>query len=473
MTNDESVSAPAASGAASQTAPEGSGKKHIVRAGAHSWASDKGPDGDPQEHRNQVEPWLAALLQAEHLNLLIGGGLTTAIAKQANAPEVGMDPEGFACARSDGVRKAAEDGAKRSGRGTPNLEDEIRAARELIAGLQILARASSGGQDDNLPSAAAKQLLDDWTKALDARLKKFLGAVLKTEQGIRDVLLAATSDSDRIRRLLGSFLLTFASRTATRERLHIFTTNYDRVIEYGCDLLGLRVLDRFVGRLNPVFRASRLGVDMHYNPPGIRGEPRYLEGVVRLSKLHGSIDWRQEPEGNGNARIVRALVSFSAREDHPDLPKDAMNGLLIYPNPAKDVETLEYPYAELFRDFAAAVCQPNAVLVTYGYGFGDDHINRILRDMLTIPSTHVAILSYDDAAGRIPRFCEGVGRDEQITLLVGPHFGNLSTLVEHYLPKPAIDRTTWRMVDLLNRRTPRGGGDRADGGEDDTLRGDR
>ena len=44
---------------------------------------------------------------------------------------------------------------------------------------------------------------------------------------------------------------------------------------------------------------------------------------------------------------------------------------MIYPNPAKDVETLAYPYAELFRDFAAAICRPNSVLVTFGYGFGD------------------------------------------------------------------------------------------------------
>ena len=27
-----------------------------------------------------------------------------------------------------------------------------------------------------------------------------------------------------------------------------------------------------------------------------------------------------------------------------------------------------------------------------------------------------------------------------------------SALVKHYLPKLAIDRTTWRMMDLLNRR---------------------
>lgn len=126
--------------------------------------------------------------------------------------------------------------------------------------------------------------------------------------------------------------------------------------------------------------------------------------------------------------------------------------MLIYPNPAKDIETLEYPYAELFRDFAAAACQPNSVVVTYGYGFGDDHMNRILRDMLSIPSTHLVIISYDDAGGRLQGFCSRVGHEAQTTLLIGPHFGDLTTLVEHYLPKPAIDRTTWRMVDLLKRR---------------------
>ena len=56
-------------------------------------------------------------------------------------------------------------------------------------------------------------------------------------------------------------------------------------------MAGLRMIDRFVGTLAPVFRASRLDVDLHYNPPGIRGEPRYLEGVARFTKLHGSVDW--------------------------------------------------------------------------------------------------------------------------------------------------------------------------------------
>ena len=70
-----------------------------------------------------------------------------------------------------------------------------------------------------------------------------------------------------------------------------FTTNYDRLLEAGAEVAGLHMLDRFVGNLSPMFRSSRLNLDMHYNPPGIRGEPRYLEGVARFTKLHGSVDW--------------------------------------------------------------------------------------------------------------------------------------------------------------------------------------
>ena len=219
------------------------------------------------------------------------------------------------------------------------------------------------------------------------------------------------------------------------------------------DLLGLRIVDRFVGTLAPVFQSSRLGIDLHYNPPGIRGEPRYLEGVVRLTKLHGSVDWRSAAGPSGGLEVQRSAVPFGAAGGHPEIPSNPGEQLLIYPNATKDVETLQFPYAELFRDFAAAACQPNAVVVTYGYGFGDDHLNRVLRDMLSIPSTHLVVISYDDAGGRLPSFCETTGHEAQVTLLVGSHFGELGVLVENYLPKPAIDRTTSRMVDLLNRRT--------------------
>jgi len=172
-----------------------------------------------------------------------------------------------------------------------------------------------------------------------------------------------------------------------------------------------------------------------------------MEGVVRLTKLHGSLDWLFDKE---QRRIRRNGIPFGAPPDHTDLPKNPVDTVMIYPNPAKDVETTQYPYAELFRDFAAAVCRPNAVVVTYGCGFGDDHVNRVLLDMLTIPSTHLVIVAYQ-ADDRLKAFCDKT-RDAQVSVLVGPHFADLATLVENYLPKPALDYITARMTELLKHR---------------------
>lgn len=187
---------------------------------------------------------------------------------------------------------------------------------------------------------------------------------------------------------------------------------------------------------------------MHYNPPGIRGEPRFMEGVVRLTKLHGSLDWHYDAVSRS---IRRVGIPFGAPDDHTDNPKNPIKTLIIYPNAGKDIETTAYPYAELFRDMAAAICRPNAVVVTYGYGFGDDHINRILLDMLSIPSTHIVIISYSFDA-RLTAFCGRV-RPTQISLLNGPHFASLSALTEHYLPQPALDHISGRLAETLKRRS--------------------
>ena len=109
---------------------------------------------------------------------------------------------------------------------------------------------------------------------------------------------------------------------------------------------------------------------------------------------------------------------------------------------------------------AAALCRPNSSVVIYGYGFGDDHVNRILLDMLTIPSTHAVVIAYG-ADERLTTFLARAGRKAQITLLVGTVFADMSALVENYLPKPAIDHITGRVAELLKNRPDRNGGSEA------------
>ena len=54
--------------------------------------------------------------------------------------------------------------------------------------------------------------------------------------------------------------------------------------------------------------------------------------------------------------------------------------------------------------------------------------------------------------GRIMETYAKIGRHAQITLLIGNHLGDLKTLVDQYMPKPAIDKATFRMAELLKSR---------------------
>ncbi|MBS3952433.1 MAG: SIR2 family protein [Methylomicrobium sp.] len=397
-----------------------------------SWAT-KEQIFTERELRPRIEPWLTSLFQSEHLSLLAGSGLTHAVHYlAADKSAAGMETSTFT-EFADKISTASKASAACTDRTEGNIEDQIRVANELLRGLEVLEDKRAG------------QLRDDITSILEA----FSQSILTSETGIAT---AKEDTREKAFNILINFLMSFASRTGTRDRLNIFTTNYDRLIEAGAELAGLHLLDRFLGNLMPIFRSSRLDLDMHYNPPGIRGEPRYLEGVARFTKLHGSVDWVQIGKD-----IRRVGLPFGAESVNPYLKAPVLNGatahqLMIYPNSAKDRETAAYPYVELFRDFAAAICRPNSTLVTYGYSFGDEHINRIIEDMLTIPSTHLVIISFDDPLERIIKTYEKIGRPSQITLLVGNHLGDLKTLTEHYLPKSAIDKATFRMSELLKQR---------------------
>jgi hypothetical protein len=393
----------------------------------------------PEKLRERIEPWLTALCQSEHLSLLLGSGISQAVHRIATDQALpGMNQATFPSFQQ-WIDDEASRAAKAAERTTFNIEDQIRAASELLRGLEII-----GVQEKSFGEKATTL-----RKELDEVIKTFSSSLLSGEHSL---VIAERIRREKAFNYLVSFLMSFASRTGTRDRLHIFTTNYDRVIEAGAEVAGLHLLDRFVGSITPIFRSSRLDVDVHYNPPGIRGEPRYLEGVARFTKLHGSIDWV-----DCDRSIKRMGVPFGAKTLEPYLlaPGTAVTdalSLLIYPNAAKDRETAAHPYVELFRDLASAACRPNHTLIVFGHSLGDDHINRVIEDMLTIPSTHLVVMAFSDPLGRIMRLFEKVGRPAQITLLVGSHVGDFVTLVDRYLPKPAIDRTTFKMAELLRSR---------------------
>ena len=156
---------------------------------------------------------------------------------------------------------------------TTNIEDQIRVANELLLGLEHYCPKIATFRGSGKLKRKIRMLNEDILQVLS----EFAKAILIGEERIAS---ASGQQRETAFGYLVSFLMSFASRSGTRDRLQIFTTNYDRLIEAGAEIAGLHLLDRFVGNLLPIFRSSRLNIDMHYNPQA------FVENLAIWRELH-------------------------------------------------------------------------------------------------------------------------------------------------------------------------------------------
>ncbi|MDO0791306.1 ATP-binding protein [Xanthomonas campestris pv. campestris] len=83
--------------------------------------------------RRHIEPWLSAVFQAEHLNLLIGSGFASAVSYLAKVKATGMDFDPLGTELDDGIKEEATKSAKTMGRGAPNIEDQFIGDNEKLS----------------------------------------------------------------------------------------------------------------------------------------------------------------------------------------------------------------------------------------------------------------------------------------------------------------------------------------------------
>ena len=118
--------------------------KHCYRVGSHSDAWDDLPaatedfDKCVAAARKRIEPWLSAVFQAEHLNLTLGSGFTTAIGCMAGAGATGMAKVKFGTAFDAAIDTHADSGAKTMGRGAANIADQLRSALAVLEGFTVV-----------------------------------------------------------------------------------------------------------------------------------------------------------------------------------------------------------------------------------------------------------------------------------------------------------------------------------------------
>ncbi|MDE3016376.1 MAG: SIR2 family protein [Pseudomonadota bacterium] len=167
-----------------------------------------------------------------------------------------------------------------------------------------------------------------------------------------------------------------------------FTTNYDLALEWSAEALGLHCINGFSGTHDRAFRPSSFDLGMRNIQA--RGEARFGTYNLYLGKLHGSLTWA--PNGSGGiceipCRSAKPLIDKFLASDKPeDWP-----GLMIFPGASKFVQTTAFVYGEVIRRFTEFLSRPNTCLIVNGYGFTDDHVNRLIVSALQNPTLQLVI----------------------------------------------------------------------------------
>ena len=221
------------------------------------------------------------------------------------------------------------------------------------------------------------------------------------------------------------FLKKFLTRPLNLRRITLFTLNYDTLIEQAADAAGIVLIDGFMGIIHRVFRPEVYDQDLYFPAETTEGRVHRLDKVLHLYKLHGSITWIQEEPDWNNPYGVSSLP-------HSDINSSLS---LIYPTPSKYGETLGLPYSEIFRRFAASIVRPQSTLFVIGYGFGDEHVNSIIRQALTIPSFTMVVIdpflpkSDDNFVNQLRK-----QEDRRVWLFSGMMLGSFEGFVMKILP---------------------------------------
>lgn len=269
-----------------------------------------------------------------------------------------------------------------------------------------------------------------------AKVQDFLWA--RVTQG------AFANGDTSVRDLYERFYKKLVLRDRALPRPWVFTTNYDHFNEMAMDRLGIPYANGFTGLVERRFNPASFRYALAEQLDVASRKWSAVDAFVYLCKLHGSVTWTEDDHG-----------LFPIRESWP--PVDAKR-MMIYPTPAKQNSSLGSPYADLFREFQSRTVREQSVLITAGYAFGDEHLNNIIYQALTIPTFRLIIFADPDAGGEIGKL--RALQDPRIWIIggdgreAGTNAHYFDTIVDHFLPQKPSDRIDDAVRKVLSDLAP-------------------
>lgn len=256
----------------------------------------------------------------------------------------------------------------------------------------------------------------------------------ETLQGVIDNYKRFLSIIDRILFERKNILL---PRQAT-----VFTTNYDMFLEHAASLVPSVILN------DGFDRSSSLGHEFMFTPERYfdrtyRSGPVYGHQIeiptINLVKMHGSLSWRRKGDSIVYDPIPVDNLKETQRKDIAAVSAYLEKHFLIMPNFRKFHTTLMVRvYYDLLRLFSKAMDQENAVLISFGFSFADEHILDLTRRALRNPTAQLIIVSFDQAS--VTGYEDRFSKQRNVTVLAPAKgatigFKRLNELLATILPR--------------------------------------
>ena len=185
----------------------------------------------------------------------------------------------------------------------------------------------------------------------------------------KDQALLGTAASNEGKFALGRLLSGMFNSTQTE--LNIVTTNYDRVAEYACNSMGALFQTGFAPGYVQKWESTER-VRFSHGAKASR--------VVRIWKIHGSLDWFR----TADERIV-GLPVFA-------FPSANYIPLIVTPGLNKYEKTYEDPFRTTINGADTALRNASAFLCV-GFGFRDQHIHPKIIERCRERNTPIVVLA--------------------------------------------------------------------------------
>lgn len=271
----------------------------------------------------------------------------------------------------------------------------LGAGASRACGLPDIAALQSKVIDGLEPTARAefeRQLVDRSLEQALSRLRRIAALLVGQPDQIDGITgdRAAALDREVCRLIVAAldiekadlspvlYLSAWAARADYHLPVELFTVNYDLLLEAGLEALGVPYFDGFVGTL-----AARFRTDLVEAVPGASDAwlPAFL---VRLWKLHGSVNWAWK--SGDRAEVIRQGAPVADTEP-----------AAIYPSDAKYDESRRVPFVVLQDRFRRALQHPETLTLVSGYSFGDAHLNEMIFEAARLrPRSEIIAFCFGD-----------------------------------------------------------------------------